>query len=96
MLVDRSQTMGFVAAAKTTFDGEHPCEMCKVVSDGTKNEQTPAGLLPKGAKLFEVSLIRPDCAMLPAPVSEPFSYLPDSTCSAPVRAEAPPTPPPLA
>jgi hypothetical protein len=96
MLVDRSQTMGFVAAAHTTFDGDHPCEMCKVVSKGTKSEQAPAGVLPKGAKLFNVPLIQPSVAVLPPPVSVPFSYLPDSVCSAPVRADAPPTPPPLA
>ncbi len=96
MLVDRSQTMGFVAAAKTTFDGDHPCEICKVVSKGAKTEQAPAGVLPKGAKLFEVTVLHPSETALPIPVSEPFSYLPDSICSAPVRADAPPTPPPLA
>ncbi len=96
MLVDRSQTMGFVAAAKTTFDGDHPCEMCKMVSKETKSEQAPEGVLPKGAKLFEVTVLQPSETTLPNPVSEPFSYLPDSICSAPVRADAPPTPPPLA
>lgn len=43
MLVTRSQTAGLGEAVRTTFDGEHPCEVCRMVSEGRKAEkQAPA------------------------------------------------------
>jgi hypothetical protein len=96
MLVNRSQTMGFAAAVQTTFDGDHPCEMCHAVTEGTENERTLDGILPKGAKLFEGSMLQPSGTVIPEPVSESFSYFPDGLSTAPARADAPPTPPPLA
>lgn len=41
MLVSRSQTAGWQEAVRTTFDGEHPCEVCKLVSAGRKAEKQP-------------------------------------------------------
>jgi len=95
MLADRSQTMGFAAAVQTTFDGDHPCEMCKAVDKGTKSENSPEGVLPKGAKLFEVTVVEPSDTPVPVPASGSFSYA-EFVCSAPMRADVPPTPPPLA
>jgi hypothetical protein len=94
MIVERSQTMGFTVAVQTTFDGDHPCKMCKVVNTGAKSENAPAGVLPKGAKLFEVTVVEPSGTPLPVPVAGEFSY-PAFVCSVPVRTDAPPTPPPL-
>ena len=41
MLVSRTQTTGWQEAVRTTFDGEHPCEVCKLVSAGRKAEKQP-------------------------------------------------------
>ena len=41
MLVSRTQTAGWQEAVRTTFDGEHPCEVCKLVSAGRKAEKQP-------------------------------------------------------
>lgn len=42
MLVSRTQTAGWQEAVRTTFDGEHPCEVCKLVSAGRKAEKLPS------------------------------------------------------
>ncbi len=39
MLVDYSKQSSFSEAAKKTFDGEHPCKLCKVVSESKKQEE---------------------------------------------------------
>jgi len=39
MLLDRSTQMDWVQAIETTFDGHHPCALCKVVLQGRDNQQ---------------------------------------------------------
>lgn len=39
MLVSYSQQASLAEAAKKTFDGEHPCSLCKVVDESKKQEQ---------------------------------------------------------
>jgi len=39
MLVSYSQQASLAEAAKKTFDGEHPCSLCKVVRETKKQEQ---------------------------------------------------------
>ena len=39
MLVSYSQEASLAEAAKKTFDGEHPCSLCKVVSESKKQER---------------------------------------------------------
>ena len=39
MVVSNSQTESFSTALQKTFDGEHPCKMCKIVKQGRKAEQ---------------------------------------------------------
>ena len=39
MLLDRSAEMGWVQAMETTFDGHHPCALCKVVRKGRDTQQ---------------------------------------------------------
>jgi hypothetical protein len=39
MLVSYSQQATLAEAAKKTFDGEHPCSLCKVVDESKKQEQ---------------------------------------------------------
>lgn len=54
MLVNYSQTTSVKEAAKMTFDGDHPCPMCKLVKQSKKDEdQKP---LVKAANNVEVIL----------------------------------------
>ena len=34
MIVERSQTGSLTEAIQTTFDGRHPCKLCKIVRTG--------------------------------------------------------------
>jgi hypothetical protein len=45
MIVQYSQRTGLKAALTETFDGEHPCSVCKAIQDGKKQEQKKAPLL---------------------------------------------------
>ena len=45
MLVQYSQQAGLKAGLAQTFDGEHPCSVCKAIQDGKKHEQKKAPLL---------------------------------------------------
>ena len=39
MLADNLRTQSFGAAIARTFDGQHPCSMCKAISQGKKAEK---------------------------------------------------------
>ncbi|MFO1512160.1 MAG: hypothetical protein U1F83_04475 [Verrucomicrobiota bacterium] len=39
MLAENLRTESLGAALANTFDGEHPCSMCKVISQGKKSEK---------------------------------------------------------
>ena len=45
MIVQYSQQAGLKAGLAQTFDGEHPCPVCKAVEGGKKQEQKKAPLL---------------------------------------------------
>ena len=45
MIVQYSQQAGLKAGLAQTFDGAHPCPVCKVIQDGKKQEQKKAPLL---------------------------------------------------
>lgn len=62
MLVDFSTKGGFSEAVEKTFDGEHPCAMCKAVKT-TKQEEDKKPLLKSQMKM-EMAL--------PAPINVPF------------------------
>jgi hypothetical protein len=76
-------------ALKMTFDGQHPCQLCKVVEQGKKAEQKHA-VLKVETKLDFFCLF--PFAYLPP--SLPFTLLSLSDDIARPRANAPPTPPP--
>jgi hypothetical protein len=55
MLIDYSQTAGGLATGiSQTFDGEHPCSMCKAVKKA-KQEQAPQGIVLKLSELKATS-----------------------------------------
>ena len=45
MIVQYSQRAGLKAGLAETFDGEHPCSVCKAIQDSKKQEQKKAPLL---------------------------------------------------
>jgi hypothetical protein len=45
MVVQYSQEVGLKTALGQTFDGQHPCSVCKAIQDGEKQEQKKAPLL---------------------------------------------------
>lgn len=65
MLVDYSRSESFAEAAKKTFDGDHPCPMCKVVKQTRKDEDKKP--LLKAESKMEVAL--PSAVILTPPRS---------------------------
>ncbi|KAB2673411.1 MAG: hypothetical protein DVB31_03720 [Verrucomicrobia bacterium] len=84
MLVTRAHADSLSTAIRTTFDGQHPCTLCKAVAAGKAAEkQAPASqFVPKldlcNATATEISIRAPVAA--PSLRAEPIvvSRLPDS------------------
>ena len=91
MAVKFSQKEPVAVALKKTFDGEHPCPLCKVVAEGKKSEQKREVQKPI-TKLEFVSSLK---FSLPTPLEQPLDLMAfrDTTAS---RSQAPPSPPPRA
>jgi len=45
MVVSYSQQCGVMTGLAQTFDGDHPCPICKAIQDGKKQEQKKAPVL---------------------------------------------------
>jgi len=89
MAVRFSQTDTVAVALEKTFNGQNPCDLCKAVAEGQKNERKEA-VLKLDVKLelllqaSPIVVLRPPAAVqTPTPVPTFFA-----------RTEAPPTPPP--
>ncbi len=65
MLVTRSQSSNWTEAVRTTFDGQHPCAVCKVVTAGRAAEKKPS-IAFKVTKL-EVALTGDEVSVPPVP-----------------------------
>jgi hypothetical protein len=89
MLVERTQAASFGEAVKTTFDGAHPCAMCKRINDGKQKEQQPEQALLK-VKL-DVICERALVAVFPPRIDAEFAQ---TEMSGERRAERPPLLPP--
>jgi hypothetical protein len=91
MLVDNLATTSFSAALQRTFDGKHPCALCKAVAEGKKSEKKADTLLR--LKKFEAM-----SASVVLALSPPASFPPIAAPNASLEAfsHAPPTPPPRA
>ena len=91
MVIDYSKQSSVGAALEKTFDGAHPCTLCKNVAKGRGEEQKQRS--EKQLTHFEAVLM--DGAGLPARVVAEWKYCP---CNGVLleRVVAPPTPPPLA
>jgi len=79
-----------VALAKT-FDGQHPCNLCKIVAEGKKAEQQHE--MPKLLAKLDLLLVR-NTVWLGPPELAPLTIR--SAPSAATRSDTPPSPPPRA
>jgi hypothetical protein len=89
MAISYSQDSSIKEGLAKTFDGKHPCKLCKIVAEGKKSEKKQEAQL-KIAKmeLFSISQLQP----LSIPPLTPGFFPTDSFPSN--RTEAPLTPPP--
>ena len=91
MLVNFSRQVAFTQAVSMTFDGQHPCRLCKTIDAGKAQErhhQKQAPQTGKDLKLFPP----PPSLFLPHPPTP--GVLPDTPVLPDARGEPPPPPPP--
>jgi hypothetical protein len=92
MLISYSQE-GVREAIAKTFDGEHPCPLCKAVAKGRAEEQERDSKSVKPGGKLDPGLIPPGLEFAFEPTPR-FDAIPACDTSAPERAEAPPKPRP--
>lgn len=89
MIISYSQENSLRDAVRMTFDGEHPCSMCKTIKQGQTEEKQPEKIAPVNklplAVVWQAQFFRFDTDR---------ELIPASDTSAPRRAEAPPKPRP--
>ncbi len=92
MLLDRSAEMGWVQAIETTFDGHHPCSLCKVVRKGRDTQQQQTTIVLSFAK---TDMVPSDRAFeWSVPETAPAERLPARDQRGARRSGAPPWQPP--
>ena len=89
MVISYSQQASLREALQKTFDGRHPCTLCKLVTKGKTDEKKPAARNAETKLDFFCELER-----LAVPPPEPSVVAPFQPPAALLRAESPPTPPP--
>jgi hypothetical protein len=91
MLVDNLATSSFSVALQRTFDGKHPCVLCKAVAEGKKSEKRADTLLQ--FKKFD-GLTASVAIAVPPPALFPLVESPNTSLEA--FSHPPPVPPPRA
>ena len=91
MLACNLRTTSFAAAFQRTFDGKHPCALCKAVAQARKSEKKSDTLF--SLKKFE-ALNQAVAVLVSPPASFPAIEAQAKFFAA--LAHAPPTPPPRA
>jgi len=91
MAVRFAQYEPLTEALNKTFDGQHPCALCKVVAEGRQNEKKHDNL--KVETKIDLMALSLETAIEPPP---PFILYPRGPAFASARATAPPLPPPRA
>jgi hypothetical protein len=94
MVHDFSKTGSLTEAVGKTFDGKHPCTMCKKITSARSGEEkAPMTLkVDKKAEVF-VSSARSE---VPLPIARPLVYGQTPFVVMPERVFAPPVPVPIA
>ncbi|MEN3942261.1 hypothetical protein WJU23_13265 [Prosthecobacter sp. SYSU 5D2] len=89
MLISYARDGSLIEAVTKTFDGEHPCQLCKAVENGQKQDQEKTASAP--LKKLEAVLAQMVCVVAPAPVLRTF---PEPTQQGERLAMMPPWTPP--
>jgi hypothetical protein len=89
MIVSYSREGGWRAALSRTFDGRHPCELCKVVQEGTKNQAKNS--LPTPELKPDAWMTRSGAWLFPPPF---LAVVPSEYLLPPLFPSSPPSPPP--
>ena len=94
MVKDFSRTGSLTLAVGKTFDGKHPCPMCKkIASARTIEEKAPLTVkIDKKAEVFLASA----STLIPLPVVSSCDYPPHPFLNVPEQLSAPPVPVPIA
>ena len=94
MVKDFSKTGSLTEAVGKTFDGKHPCAMCKKLTNARASEEkAPVTLkVDKKAEVFVASAR----SEVPMPLARPIVYGPAPFVVMPERFFAPPVPVPIA
>ena len=96
MLHDYTQRTGSVAVAvEQTFDGAHPCELCREIATAKVKEHKQSPAAPKAKDDAKVKALVPDSPLRPLVLTAAaISFARAVSDCGPGRTEAPPTPPP--
>ena len=93
MIKDFSRSGSVTIAVKKTFDGKHPCALCKkIATERSHEEKAPATV--KAEKKAEV-FVASESAIVPLPIVCSFAYPQDPFVNVPERFFAPPVPVPI-
>ena len=99
MLRDYAKETGSIAqAVSETFDGEHPCELCKQIAMAKADEKKAPelSLLAKRAKAEKGAPVAGDGLSLTRPPVADVTWVQMNSSSWMPRFERPPSPPPRA
>jgi hypothetical protein len=88
MVVNYSRDSSLKAAFTKTFDGQHPCCLCKLVQEGKKSEKKSEA--QPNVRQFDLFAGHAVAFYFPLPPESSFS----SPLIKTLRAETPPSPPP--
>lgn len=89
MVANYSQGETLMVALESTFDGQHPCALCKVVKSGRAQERQQ----PAVKVIVKLDAVLEDVMQMPDLLETACQYLAVVRASA-ARTLAPPTPPP--
>jgi hypothetical protein len=91
MLAENLRTTSFVDAVSRTFDGQHPCSLCKVIASAKKSEKRME--FPQPLTKLEFPLATQSLLLV-----APTRFQPVPVCNELVESlfHQPPTPPPRA
>jgi hypothetical protein len=89
MLASNLCQQNFTVAVSQTFDGEHPCPLCKAIAAGKKSEKKSEAVSP--ALKMEFPPAAEQFVLIPPP---PLPFFPFAACSADSSFPEPPVPPP--
>jgi hypothetical protein len=94
MLVSYSAKSGLMQGVEETFDGEHPCSMCKAIKQARESESRRADSLAPAQPSVELLGLPPQADPLPS--RKAFPKAPSSESHQDLIASRPILPPPRA